>query len=82
MYGSGVIESVLGYIEGYQPQSILVLSFVGLVIFVIEVTTIIDHRRLKRRVDELARILNGLVNEREVRYTRELLGRAKNKDSG
>jgi len=77
-----VIESVLGYIESYQPQSILALSFVVLVIFVIEVTTFIGHRRLRRRADELARIVKGLVNEREVRYTRELLGRSKNKDSG
>jgi uncharacterized protein YoxC len=82
MYGSGVIESVLGYIESYQSQSILALSFVVLVIFVIEVATFIGHRRLRRRVDELARIVNGLVNEREVRYARELLGRSKNKDSG
>jgi hypothetical protein len=46
------------------------------------VSTFIGHRRLGRRVDELARILNGLVHEREVRYTRELLGRAKTKDPG
>lgn len=81
MYGSGVIESMLGYIQSYQAQFILALSFVVLVIFVIDVTTFICERRLRRRVDELARIVQGLVNDREARYTRELLGRSKNKDS-
>ena len=73
----GVIESVLGYMESHQPQSIMPLSLVVLVIFAIEVTTFISYRRLKRRVDELALIVKGLVNEREARHTREILGRSK-----
>jgi uncharacterized protein YoxC len=80
MHGSMVVDSMLRHIESYQAQSILALFLIVLVIFVMTVIAFRVSRRLRNRVDELTRTVNGLTNQQEARYTRELIGRAKDKD--
>ena len=82
MYGSAAVEFMRTYIESRQAEVILALCFVVPLTFVLVLVALSHNRRLRKRLDELTNSVRGLINEQEARYTKELLGRAKDKDAG
>ena len=76
------IEFMLRDIESRHAEIILVLCFIAPLIFVLVLIALSRGRRLRKRVDELTHSVRELINEQEPRYTRVLLGRAKDKDPG
>lgn len=79
MYDSDAVEFMRRYIEGREAEIILALCFAELLSFVLVLIALSRDRRLRKRLDALTNSVMGLVNEQEARYTRELLGRAKDK---
>jgi hypothetical protein len=80
VYYSEALEFMRGYIEGYQADIILALCAAELLIFIIILISIMRGRRLRKRVDELTYSVTRLLNEEAARYTRSILGRAKDND--
>ena len=54
----------------------------GLLTFVLVLIALSRGSRLRKGLDALTDSVRGLINEQEARYTRELLGRAKDKGPG
>jgi hypothetical protein len=82
MYSSGIIEIALKEIESYQANFIFALCLVVPLIFFLVLLAFCRSRRIAKRVDELTLAVKGLINEQEARYTRDLLGRRKDKGAG
>ena len=82
LYGSDAIEFMLRDIESRYAEIILVLCFIVPLNFVLVLIALRRGRKLRRRVDELAHSVWELINEQEAGYTRELLGRTKDKGPG
>jgi hypothetical protein len=82
LYGSDAIEFMLRDIESRHAEIILVLCFIVPLIFVLVLIALNRVRTLRKRVDELTHSVRGLINEQEACYTRELLGRTKDKGPG
>jgi len=81
IYGSEAIEYLERYIEIYQTSLIFGLCVVDLLIFVMLLISIIRVRRLGKQVDKLIPSVERLLNEEWARYTRTIIGRAREKDS-
>jgi len=77
---SKVIEFLRGFIDSYHADIILALSAVELLIFIMILISIRRGRRLKKRVDELTYSVTRILNDEAARYTRSILGRAKDND--
>ena len=73
-------EFVRGYIESHHADIILALSAAELLIFIMILISIRRGRRLKKRVDELTYSVTRILNDEAARYTRSILGRAKDND--
>ncbi len=82
MYNSDIVEFVWRYVESRQAEIILALCFVELLTFVLVLIALSRDRQLRKRMDGLTNSVRGLINEQEARYTREILGRAKDKGPG
>jgi len=80
-YGSDAIKVMWSYIESYQADIVLALCAAELLLFIIIVILIIRVRRLKRRINELAGSVARFLNNEAARYTRSILGRAKDTDT-
>lgn len=63
-------------------EIILGMTFVELLTFVLVLIALSRCSRLRKRLDALTDSARGLIDEQEARYTRELLGRAKDKGPG
>jgi hypothetical protein len=79
IYGSNVLEFLRSHVEIYQTDVILALCAAVLLIFVLVWIALSRGRRLGKKIDDLTYSVNGLLNQEGARYTREILGRTKDK---
>jgi hypothetical protein len=79
IYGSNALEFLRSNIEIYRADVILALCAAVLLIFVLVWIALSRSRRLGKRIDDLTYSVSGLLNQEGARYTREILGRTKDK---